>query len=648
MRAHLYGFNLGLSLAVMATLSACDSNSFNNEPNQNETSLVLLDEVPAINQGVDLLLLAANQPISNILWQQTSGQAVTVLAASSKVISFTPVVDGEYSFTVSFTDSDNIEQVLEKTFLVESAVHKITARLSHTALAENKVSFRSEIHQTIDASTLTWQQVGGPTVSLTTDNSNGELAIFFDAPKVNFDTLITFNVSATEANSNITYNDQVAVLVEPAAAIVGKAYFSDRKAKVFAYNPNSPYAENLVNCVYSNSLTSSCTLAQTPLLAEEVKNSPTIPSVESIMDRVVVSHQWMGDRFKDYLTNTDANNDIRNLLRATTAIVIAYDIRPSFYWAATGAIYLDAENLWLTPQERDTINEAPDFRADFGNDLQFVMPWRYVKDNDYASQSFSKSARITRTPTDALYRLTSLMYHELAHANDFFPSNEWYTHQSGQRVLDAAVSTDFESDQLAISLPLASQEMRDLGQVSFAGETANQTQKNYLPTDIEGFFSPDRATDFYAYSSKREDYAMLFEELMMQSRFGILRDVAITNQPIGDNISARDYIVTWGQRGRIGDNKLTARVLFSARRVLPEFDSQAAMDLIATPIAMTVGNNWLENLTISPSKTSMNHLLKQLKSYAIPGNFTQENPAKSELMSDDNFNRYYEKPLPKH
>lgn len=648
MRAHLYGFNLGLSLAVMATLSACDSNSFNNESNQNETGIVLLDEVAAINQGVDLLLLAPNQPISNILWQQTSGQAVTVLAASSKVISFTPTVDGEYSFSVSYTDSNNIEQVLEKTFLVESAVHKITARLSHAALAENKVSFRSEIHQTIDASTLTWQQTGGPTVSLTTDNSDGDLAIFFDAPKVNFDTLITFKVSATEANSNITYNDQVAVLVEPAAAIAGNAYFSDRKAKVFAYNPNSPYADNLVNCVYSNSLTSSCTLAQTPLLAEEVKSSPTIPSVESIMDRVVVSHQWMGDRFKDYLTNNDANNDIRNLLRATTAIVVAYDIRPSFYWAATGAIYLDAENFWLTPQERDTINEAPDFRADFGNDLQFVMPWRYVKDNNYASQSFSKSARVTRTSADALYHLTSLMYHELAHANDFFPGNEWYTHQSGQRVFDAAVSTDFESDQLAISLPLASQEMRDLGQVSFVGETANQTQKNYLPSDIEGFFSPDRATDFYAYSSKREDYAMLFEELMMQSRFGILRDVAITNQPMGDNISASDYIVTWGQRGRIGDNKLTARVLFSAGRVLPEFDSQAAMDLVATPIAMTVGNNWLENLTISPSQTSMSHLLKQLKSYAIPGNFTQGNAAKSELMPNDNFNRYYEKPLPKH
>ena len=159
------------------------------------------------------------------------------------------------------------------------------------------------------------------------------------------------------------------------------------------------------------------------------------------MDRVVVSHQWMGDRFKDFLTNNDSNNDIKNLLRATTAIIISYDVRPSFYWAATGAIYLDAENFWLTPQERDTINEAPDYRADFGNDLQFVMPWRYVKDNAYASESYSKSERVNRTAEDALFRLTSLMYHELAHANDFFPSYEWYVHNGSQRVLDAATST---------------------------------------------------------------------------------------------------------------------------------------------------------------------------------------------------------------
>jgi hypothetical protein len=634
------------SFLLVILLTACNGNSFNNTDYPTD-GIVQLDKTQNINQGIDLLLHYPDDNVSNISWQQTAGEAVTILAKTSKVVSFTPTLAGDYSFSVTFTLNNELEQTLDKSISVTEISHKITNRLSHAALADNKVSFRSGLHETIDVETVAWQQVSGPSVTLTTENTNGELAIFFDAPNVSLDTIIVFNVTASDAD-NTTYSDKVAVLVEPAASIESNAYFSDRIATVFAYNSNSPYADHLVACVYSNTLDSSCTLAKTPLIAEEVKSSSAAPSITNIMNRVVVSHRWMGDRFKDFLTNNDTNNDIKNLLRATTAIVIAYDVRPSFYWAATGAIYLDAENFWLTPQERDTINEAPDFRADFGNDLQFVMPWRYVKDNDYASFSYSKSSRITRTATEGLLRLTSLMYHELAHANDFFPSNEWYVHTSDQRVLDAAVSTNFESDELAISLPLASQEMRNLGQVSFAGETANQTQKNYLPADIKGFFSPDRASDFYAYSSLREDYAMLFEELMMQNRFAVLRDVAITNQPVGENISASDYIVTWGQRGRIGDEKLRARVLFSASRVLPEFDSQGAINLVPTPIVMVQGDSWIDNLAISPSELSMSDLTKKLRSYANPDKFSRAISKNAEVAPLNSFNRYYQKPLPAH
>jgi hypothetical protein len=638
--------NLLPTLLLVTLLTACNGNSFI-DIDYPIDGIVQLDETQSINQSVDLLLHYPNDNVSNITWQQTAGELVTVLAKTSKVISFTPVVAGDYSFSVTFTLNDNVEQTLVKSISVNEDFNKVTNRLSHAALAENKVSFRSELHESIDVNTVTWQQVSGPSVTLTTDNSDGELAIFFDAPQVSYDTIVAFSATASDVG-NITYSDKVAVLIEPAASIGSNAYFSDRKASVFAYNSNSPYADNLVTCVYANTLISSCTLAQTPLLAEEVKSTSTTPSIEKIMDRVVVSHQWMGDRFKDFLTHNDTNDDIKNLLRATTAIVISYDVRPSFYWAATGAIYLDAENFWLTPQERDTINEAPDFRADFGNDLQFVMPWRYVKNNDYASFSYSKSSRVTRTPAEGLYRLTSLMYHELAHANDFFPSNEWYVHNSSQRILDAAVSTNFESDELAVSLPLASQEMRDLGQVSFAGETANETQKNYLPIDIKGFFSPDRASDFYAYSSLREDYAMLFEELMMQNRFAVIRDIAITNQPVGESISAADYIVTWGQRGRIGDDKVRDRVLFSASRVLPEFDSQAAMNLVLTPIEMVEGGSWLDNLTISPSESNMSSLIIKGRSYNNPDDYTRSPSKNAQTEPMNNLNRYYQKALPAH
>lgn len=640
MRLNIINIKLVLSLSLITLLTACNGNSSNGSIYP-EGGIIQLDETQNINQGVDLLLHFPKDNISNISWLQTAGEPVVFLAKTSKVISFTPTSAGDYSFSVNFTLNDELVQTLEKTITVNAEENKITSRLSHRVAANNKVSFRSQLGQTIDIDSLKWQQVVGPSVTLTSENSDGELAIFFDAPSVSLDTIVTFNVSATDVDNVNTYSDQVAVLIEPADSIGSNAYFSDRKASVFAYNNNSPYVDNLTSCVYDNSLISSCTLEQIPLLAEEVKGTSASPSINNIMDRVVVSHQWMGDRFKEFLTNNDPNNDIKNLLRATTAIVISYDVRPSFYWAATGAIYLDAENFWLTPQERDTINEAPDFRADFGNDLQFVMPWRYVKDNDYASNSYAKTKRASRTAQDALYRLTSLMYHELAHANDFFPSNEWYAHNSNLRVLDAALSTNFESDELAITLPLASQEMRNLGQVSFAGEAATSLQKNYLPTDIESFFRPDRASDYYAYSSLREDYAMLFEELMMQNRFSVVRDVAITNQPSGDNISASDYIVTWGQRGRIGDDKLRDRVLFSTRRVLPEFDSLSAMEQVSAPIVMVEGNSWLDNLTISPVEPNMNRMMKQTK-----GASTVTVPTDSERKS--NFTRYYQKPLPNH
>ncbi|NQY87120.1 MAG: hypothetical protein HRT51_05105 [Colwellia sp.] len=614
-------------------LTACNGHADKDTPANGSTDtnkIIVIDTELSVEQSVELILFYPDDKLSNIHWQQTAGENITLLTDNTKVIAFTPNTPGEYGFTVDFSVNGSASKTLSQTINISETANKIAARLSHAVLSDNKVSLRTSLSASIIPSTLTWQQISGSQIDFSETNTQGDLAIFFNAPVVNKDTLLTFKVSASDGDK--TYTDYVAVLVEPALTIASNAYLEERVARVYPYNSNSPYAEKLVQCVYSNTLSSSCTLASLPLLAQESLSL----SVNNIMDRVVVSHQWMGDRFRDFLINNDNNNDFKRLLRATTAIVISYDIRPSFYWVATGAIYLDAENFWLTPQERDTINEAPDFRADFGNDLQFVMPWRYVKDNNYATEFFSRKQRVARTSNDGFYRLASLLYHELAHANDFFPSTEWFIHNEKTRILDAATSTDFESDQLSVALPLQNQTMRGLAQVSFVGKTASTTQKSYLPTDIKGFFSPDTATDSYAYSSLREDYAMLFEELMMQSRFQVFRDVAITDQPTGDNLSAQDYIVTWGQRGRIGEASIKPRVAFSASRVLPEFDSNSALAVVPAPIAMTDGDDWLENLAISP--LSINSISRQRsidittkKNHPIPGTY-----------------RYYQKALPKH
>ena len=613
-------YKLIFSTLLIILLQACGGSGDNNSINQNSTannsntnstnntnqplnqpvnnSIVDIDRAYKINQSIELILYYPNDELSQIKWQQTSGSAVIFLAENSKVISFTPTQAGDYAFEVTFSVNGGALQSLPHVVTVTNENTFLSARLGHAVKEENNVSLSIQFNDRIMTNSLQWQQLSGPTTNITTNPET--YAIFFDAPNVTQDTILTFEVTGETATE--THQDVISIIVENSQPIENNAYFDERIAAVFPYDNQSPYAENLVACVYSNQLSSSCTLGTLPLIAQDTAT----PTVDDIMQRVVVSHQWMGDRFKAFLQNHDVHNDFKNLLRATTAIVISYDIRPSFYWAATGAIYLDADNFWLTPDERDTINQAPDYRSNYGNELQFVVPWRYIKNNDYAESFIPESERITRTSEEALTQLASLLYHELSHANDFFPQSEWLSHNDNERILDAALKTSSESEILSLTYPLLGDELYNLAKVSFLGEAANTTQTSYLPTDVAQLFSQEQANSYYSYSSEREDYAMLFEELMMQVRYSVLRDVAITNNPSGSFISASDYIVEWGQRGRIGESQIKTRAAFVANRVLPEFDSTTAINNLAAPIEMIKADNWIENLTLSPLSSPIN------------------------------------------
>ena len=207
---HLRNINIHLVLTLWLTLvlSACN-NSSNSSSNYNDQgskyitdSIIQLDDSQNINQGIDLFLYFPSDEISNINWQQTAGPSLDILANTSKVVSFTPTQSGDYSFNVAFTLNGSIEKSLTHSITVNEASHYITARLSHAALADNNVSFRSELSGVIDADSLLWQQISGPEVTLeiTSDDSdsNKQLAIFFDAPQVDVDSIITFEVSATD------------------------------------------------------------------------------------------------------------------------------------------------------------------------------------------------------------------------------------------------------------------------------------------------------------------------------------------------------------------------------------------------------------------------------------------------------------------
>lgn len=567
--------------------------------------VIQIESEVSLGQSTELVLYAPDSDISNILWRQTAGADLEFYAKDSKVIGFTPAESGSYGLEVDYTIDGSTTNTISHTFTVDDNQSQLSVRLGHAVVEGNAVSLVSyatndSVSNEIDKSSWRWTQTKGPSVVFSELSTNGQVAVFFDAPNVDEDTVLKFALAGEIEGEGHT--DEIAILVENSTISVplDDAPFTNRVANVFLYNPNSPAGEQLINCVYSNNTKyDDCNFGQSPLIAQVT----TSPTVDDIMNRVIVSHQWMGDQFKKFLENYDTNDDFKNLLRATTAVVISYDIRPSFYSPTLGAIYLDPDDLWETPAQRDTINQAPDYRADFGAELQFEMPWRYVKDNAYAYYSYPLRYRLSRSLDDSKYSFASLLYHELAHANDFFPSTRWLTYSNSTTVYDAVVevynANQILSDYLQDNYPLdalyasgGQNELTRLAQVRFQDPSlVTQQQIEYTMTDVANMFKTEGAPQFYSYSSTREDLAILFDGFMMFARYGVSRDVAVSDQQYSD--------IVWGQRGRIGESWIKPRVSFVATRVLPEFTSAATVvQNLSSPTALQDSKSWRESVVV--------------------------------------------------
>ncbi len=360
--------------------------------------------------------------------------------------------------------------------------------------------------------------------------------------------------------------------------------------------PAARYASKLSQCVWASPRSAPCTFTLLPTLYQEAGGTPT---VDQIMGRVAVSDPWHAQRFRELLLLMP--DDVRRLFRPVTAIIISNDVRPSFYWVYTGAIHLDPAKLWLTPGERLSLDATPDFRSSFGADLQFTMPWRYVKDDAYAYRTNPPNGE-SRTVTEVLYQLTDLLFHELAHANDYTQPSVLPSLGQYDSIYDAFLNAPQlrVGDALDVFWPLSSSTMFGLARVRFYGDPSTLFQRGLTPTDVAGYFAPDVASDHYGYSSTAEDVAMLFEELMMYYHFGVERDVAVTNLPVIVNPTAADYFVAWGQRGRVRDLAVNDRARYVASLLLPE--TSLALDAWATtlpgPQSMIVGASWLDNLDL--------------------------------------------------
>ena len=571
-----------------------------------ESFAVVTTTAPAPRKNAAAAVVGCIGSIGNPVWTQTAGPAVMLMSDKTQTISFDAPDVGTYAFRLGFRDAGGVDRSQDVTLTASGSVAatRLTLRVSQSVRMGGNVSVRAwptlAAGETVQS--ITWTQLEGPTVAL---NSSDPYVALFVAPDVARDTPIRLRATLRTA-SGLSDSDEALVLVErysQAPASDTEAVWSgEHVSRVYAYRPTGRYASVLAGCVYEADLhydgtqRNTCPLARLPFLAQD--SGGALPSVEQVMDRVVVSHDWLGRNFENFLRTQDTHGDFRRMLNSVTAVVLGAQVRPSFYYALTGAIYLDADNFWLTPDERDTVNEAPDFRSNFDRDVNYSGLWRYVQNSRSIFVFFDAQSRLTRDVNYLLNESGWLMYHELGHALDFVPPSQ-YT------ALDSALDpwgnigprySNFQltSDLLKTRFPLASTEMAGLAQVKFRGETANATQRGYTPDQVAGFFSIDLATDEYNYSNQYEDLAMSLEEFLMQHRLGILRDKAITDK-ITDTMTGSTLIVRWGQRGRVGDARIKPRVRSIVQQLAPWVEL-TAVDSLPAPLAMRAGESWDANL----------------------------------------------------
>jgi hypothetical protein len=568
--------------------------------------LVVADRRVPVGKTAGAAIIGCDGPLPDVTWVQTAGTPVPLLSHRTQAISFDPPEPGTYAFTVSYRQSDgtggSVTRSKTASVVVTSAAapSRLTVRSDQAVRELGNISLRAWPTLAFGEvmAEISWQQLEGPMVKIETADPR---RIVFKAPEVERDTALVFRATV-RTTGGVSDSDNVLVVVESHPQGTADGFFARiHVSRVHPFRRASKYADQLVRCVFSPELngTNGCPLSTLPLIAHETTTGQ-LPTIDQIMDRVLVSHDWAGENFEQFLLTQDPDQDFRRMFAAVTAIVIGVHIRPPIYYGATGAIYLDAEDLWLTPVQRDVTDESPDYRLAFTDGLAFSGLTRWTSNNNFAWTTYRRDTRATRTLASITGTFGRVLYHELAHASDFFPP-------SLQRSLDMSKTpnqlylprfraNELPSAQLAAQIPLTSGDMKSLGQVMFSGVMATDRQKAFQPAEVADFFRGDRANDTYSYATAREDLAMLVEEFMMAYRRGIRRDVAITNKFMS-TLPASQLVVTWGQRGRIADPAIKARIQMVLAQIVPWIDP-ASVDALPPPVAMPPGVGWYSTVQL--------------------------------------------------
>ena len=364
--------------------------------------------------------------------------------------------------------------------------------------------------------------------------------------------------------------------------------------ELYPYANNSAYSDVLASCALADTKEQACTLNRLPFIGQANASI----SVDDVMSRVLVTHDWMGERFETLLRS--APEEMIELFAPVTVISIGSTVRPSFYSTRTAAIRLDPARLWLTVEEKANISIAEDYRSDFGLELNFWEMRSARIDGKRAFPSSSLTSFQERSFDDMKLRAYSLLFHELGHAVDYINPQYLSLVDQSLNPFDAISALREYRGSLALMnvSPLNSIDMDYLALVQFRGYIATEEQKRFTPSDVGGFMSSEGAATYYGYHTEREDFATLFEYAMMKKHFNVDLYTGFVSKPLDDSdYGCSELIVGWGQRNRLSDVYVWPRSKWVVERVFGPSAADAAFfdSLIDEQSQMNAGIDWCTN-----------------------------------------------------
>lgn len=367
-----------------------------------------------------------------------------------------------------------------------------------------------------------------------------------------------------------------------------------------AFVASGPYASVLKDCALAT-IENTCTLATLPFIGQSGQR----PTVAQVMERVVVTHDWMGVRFEQMLRRMPP--DMLDLFAPVTSIVIGSEVRPSSYSPSKARIRLDPAYLWLSVPEKRTIAVNDDFRTNFGAALQFRVFWRLALGDEYATTFSSLRDDDERQIDDLDISLARLLYHELAHAND---SISYTRINDAPLAMTPGQAADF-FDNSAVWRQLYDQQqltaqrsfLYGLAAVRYFDDEPTEFQRNATAEFVGAEMANEGKLTFYGYSTPREDVATLFAAAMMNYHYDVDYHVGVVNK-LADtaNVRCDDYKVTWGVRNRLASPLVTPRAKLVVDAMLRP--SANRDQFFATGVGeaepLRVGAGWCDSVSRTP------------------------------------------------